>query len=182
MHKLDRTVHFCCIFKRKIRPYSFSWLLEASPVCDVATDLTEGDDVPVECSLSYRGQWAPVMTWTDNLDSALTVFNGTTNSVAEYGVTVSRFHDVITVLNSRCGKVMFSQASVILSTRGGGVHPPGRHSPWADTRWADIPLAGPTQLGRQPLQKPPQADPPRQTSPGQIPTQLRRHPPGQTPL
>ena len=48
---------------------------------------------------------------------------------------------VITVRNSSCGKAMFSQAYVILST-GGGVHPPGR-------------------------QTPPQADPPRHTPPRQ---------------
>ena len=41
----------------------------------------------------------------------------------------------ITVRNSSCGKVMFSQASVILSREGGGVHipprqtPPSRHPP-----------------------------------------------------
>ena len=56
-----------------------------------------------------------------------------------------------------CGKVMFSQASVILSTGGGGVwqippgrHPPGQTPPWqtplpgrhprADTTQADTPL------------------------------------------
>ena len=47
-----------------------------------------------------------------------------------------------------CGKVMFSQASVILSMRGGV---PGRLTPWADTRH--------TPLGRHPLWE----DPPGQT-------------------
>ena len=43
-----------------------------------------------------------------------------------------------------CGKVMFSQASVILFTGGlvyasinGGRHPPPADRPWTDTPWAD---------------------------------------------
>ena len=57
-----------------------------------------------------------------------------------------------------CGKVMFSQASVILFTRRGvsDRHSPGRHPPWANT-----PLGRPTPLGRHP----PWADtPPQQTA------------------
>ena len=77
------------------------------------------------------------------------------------------FIEIFTVRNSSCGKVMFSQASVILST-GGGVHPPGQTPP----------------LGRHP---PPPADnrsciqPPRQTPPWADTTPLGRHPPRQTP-
>ena len=42
---------------------------------------------------------------------------------------------IITIRNSSCGKVMFSQACVKNSVHGGGaVHPLGRHP------WADIPL------------------------------------------
>ena len=71
---------------------------------------------------------------------------------------------IFTVCNSSCGKVMFSQASVILFTRWGsalmhaGIHPP-EDTPWADTPQADTPWADT-----------PRAD----TPPG-------RHPPGQTP-
>ena len=53
----------------------------------------------------------------------------------------------ITVRNSSCGKVMFSQVSVC--PQGGGVHPLGRH---------------PHPLGRHP-----RADTPEQTPPGQTP-------------
>ena len=65
----------------------------------------------------------------------------------------------ITIYNSSCGKVMFSQASVILST-GGGVHPQ-----------ADTPL------GTHPLD--------RHLPPGQTPTPpppLGRHPTLRRPL
>ena len=82
-----------------------------------------------------------------------------------------------------CGKVMFSQASVILST-GGGVssrHPPRAdtppiQTPWTDTTWADnAPPRADTSLGRQP--------PGRHLS-GQTPHtgQTDTPPPGQTPL
>ena len=63
-----------------------------------------------------------------------------------------------------CGKVMFSQVSVILSAGGAylGSHPLGRHPTCTDTPWADPP-------GRQPpwadTQPPPGAD-----SPGHTPT------------
>ena len=67
-----------------------------------------------------------------------------------------------------CGKVIFSPASVILSTKvgGGGGGGPGqtplsRHPPWTDT--------------------PPGQTTPRQTPPGQTPPTPGRHPPGQTP-
>ena len=66
-----------------------------------------------------------------------------------------------------CGKVMFSQASVILFTGGGDT--PQTDTPWADTPFARHPPAD-TPLGR-----PPWADTPRQTCP-------RQPPPGQTPL
>ena len=49
--------------------------------------------------------------------------------------------NLVTVRNSSCGKVMFSQASVC--PQGGGVHPLGRHPlPQADTpsHQADTPL------------------------------------------
>ena len=62
-----------------------------------------------------------------------------------------------------CGKVMFSQASVILFT--GGLDPPGRHPCQADTPARQTPLPG-----RHPCQ----ADTPLGTHP------LARHPPGQT--
>ena len=84
--------------------------------------------------------------------------------------------EIFTVRNSSCGKVMFSQASVILSTGGSGRHPPD--TPWADTPWADIPSgqtpSGQTSLlGRHSL---PGAD----TLPGQ--TTPRQTPPGRRPL
>ena len=48
-----------------------------------------------------------------------------------YELTLKRIRKQI-FLPFTCGKVMFSQASVILST--GGTPPPGRHHPsWADT-------------------------------------------------
>ena len=50
----------------------------------------------------------------------------------------------MTVCNSRCGKVMFSQVSVILST-GGRCTPPGQ-TPWVDTP----PLQADTPPGRHP--------------------------------
>ena len=66
-----------------------------------------------------------------------------------------------------CGKVIFSQASVILSEWEGCVwqtppawadHPPGdppwADTPWADTPWADHPQAD-TSLGRHPLSRRP---------------------------
>ena len=67
---------------------------------------------------------------------------------------------IITVRNSRCGKVMFSQASVILSTGRGGVWqtPPGKHPP-----------------GRPPGQTPP---PWADTLPGQTTYWPDNHPPG----
>ena len=48
-----------------------------------------------------------------------------------------------------CGKIMFSQASIILFTGGCGRHPPeqtprGQKPSWADTPWAE------TTLGRYP--------------------------------
>ena len=43
------------------------------------------------------------------------------------------YSDIFTICNSSCGKVMFSQGSVILSTGEVyiplGRHPPGRHPP-----------------------------------------------------
>ena len=44
--------------------------------------------------------------------------------------------EIITVPNSSCVKVLFSQVSVCLST-GGGVYPPGQTPPWADTSISD---------------------------------------------
>ena len=67
-----------------------------------------------------------------------------------------------------CGKVIFSQASVILFT-GGGVCPacigadtpsPCRHSPRPDTPWEDTPQGRHVPLGRHP---------PGQTRPGKHP-------------
>ena len=78
-----------------------------------------------------------------------------------------------------CGKVMFSQASVILLTGGRvsarsvcvvGTHPgrppwantpppPGRHSPADTTPWANTPQAG------TPMFRPPRQTPPGQTDP-----------------
>ena len=40
---------------------------------------------------------------------------------------------LVTIRNSSCGKVMYSQASVILSTGKDVYIPPGRHPPQADT-------------------------------------------------
>ena len=78
----------------------------------------------------------------------------------------------VTVRNS-CGKVMFSQASVILFTGGvypsihwgrppdtpfwvdtllGSHFPPGRHPPWTGTPWADTPQAD--TPGRHPPRRP----------------------------
>ena len=54
---------------------------------------------------------------------------------------------------------MFSQASVILFTEGGGVCPLGRHPPRADTPRADT-TPGQTPPGRHPLGRHP---PPGQT-------------------
>ena len=69
-----------------------------------------------------------------------------------------------------CGKVMFSQASVILFTGGGECltdtpwvdTSPGRHSPWADTSQADTP----SPPGRHP--------PPVRHCPGHTDTLSRR--------
>ena len=93
---------------------------------------------------------------------------------------------IITVRNSSCGKAMFLQVSVILSTVGGvclwvqGGTPPGqtcprqiphkagtplvrypldRHLPWADTPQADTIWAD-TPLSRHPLADIPQPDTP----------------------
>ena len=77
---------------------------------------------------------------------------------------------IITVRNSSWGKVIFSQAPVILSTGGGvfplgrppllGRHPLGRHLPGQTPPWADTPQAD-TPLGRHPRsQTPPWADTP----------------------
>ena len=67
---------------------------------------------------------------------------------------------------SSYGKLMFSQASVILSTGGVCQTLPGQTTPQADAPWADIPL------GRHPTgQTPPRVDTPRQTLPS-----LGRHP------
>ena len=62
---------------------------------------------------------------------------------------LSKCADLLTVRNSSCGKVMFSQVSVCPQGRrctppGGhplGRHPPGRQTdtPWADTPQADTP-------------------------------------------
>ena len=93
---------------------------------------------------------------------------------------------IITVRNSSGGKVMFSQASAILST--GGSVPLGRH-PLAGRH---LPGQADTPLGRHPLTR--QTPPGTHTHPGQTPpcsdTPLGRppwsgrHPPGQadTPL
>ena len=94
----------------------------------------------------------------------------------------------ITVRNSSCGKVMFSQVSVC--PQGGGVHPqahiplgrhpPGRHPPWADPPVQTLPLGRHASHGRQ-------THPSGQTSPGQTPhwadarPLTGRHSPGQTP-
>ena len=79
-----------------------------------------------------------------------------------------------------CGKIMFTQTSVILFT--GGLYPsmhwadtPWQTPPWVDTPWANPPLADTPPLGRHCLGR----HPPWQTPPlGRHP--LGRHPPGQT--
>ena len=104
-------------------------------------------------------------------------------------------HCSFTVCNSSCGKVMFSQVSVILSN-GGGVHPPRQtphlrqpphlrqtplqaDSPYSDPPLADTPWAD-TTLGRYPRHTPsPLRRPPGQTPPGQTPP--RQTPPFPTP-
>ena len=71
-----------------------------------------------------------------------------------------------------CGKVIFSQASVILSM---GVYPSmhwGRHPPWADIPWADTPPGQTPLLGRHPLRQTPLAD----TLWADTPNPLGRHP------
>ena len=99
---------------------------------------------------------------------------------------------LVTVRNSSCGKVMFSQASLILSTGrgwGSGRHPPpgqtppgrppppwadtqpGKHPlgrpPWSDTPWVDAPFpwADTNPLGRHHHLPRSDITPPRQTSP-----------------
>ena len=72
-----------------------------------------------------------------------------------------------------CGKVMFSQASVILSTGRGGVwqtHPGRHHHPGRHPLLGRYPQADPT---------PPGQTPPRQTPPSRQP--LGSHPPGRHP-
>ena len=93
---------------------------------------------------------------------------------------------LVTVRNSSCGKVMFSQASVILSTGrgwGSGRHPPGQTPPGKTPPWADTPLG--RHSARQILlgKTPPWSDTPLGRHPlGGHPLPLGRHqPPGQTP-
>ena len=55
----------------------------------------------------------------------------------------------ITVYNSSCGKIMFSQVSVCLQTPPWEDTAPGRPTPWADTPQVDNPLP----RERRPLQR-----------------------------
>ena len=84
-------------------------------------------------------------------------------------------------LQRSCGKVMFSQASVILSTGT----PPGGYPPWADTprqtppTWADTPHLGRHgPPGQSPPGRHPQADTPLPSACWETPPHLS----GQTPL
>ena len=73
-----------------------------------------------------------------------------------------------------CGKVMFSQASVILFTGRRGVSvadTPGQTPPWADTTQADTPPGRHLQEDTPPWEDTPLG---RHSPPG-------KHPPGQTP-
>ena len=57
-----------------------------------------------------------------------------------FSVTNESYFAIITVRNSSCGKVMFSQVSV--RPQGGGVHPlgrPPRQTPIGTSPWADTP-------------------------------------------
>ena len=94
-------------------------------------------------------------------------------------------YSIFTVRNSSCGKVMFSQASVCLSTGGrGGVQPlgqnhlPARHTPpWTDTPGHTPPRQTHTPLARHP----PPGDTPGQ-NPTQADTPVGRHPHPTLPL
>ena len=55
-----------------------------------------------------------------NLPVIVTVFS--CQNVASYQWKLTRFRVVFTARNISCGKVMFSQACVILSVHGGGLH------------------------------------------------------------
>ena len=71
----------------------------------------------------------------------------------------------ITVRNSSCGKVMFSQASVILFTEGVsvpvlGYTPSGQISPWQTLPLPGQTPPGQTPPGRHPMDRHPQADTP----------------------
>ena len=91
---------------------------------------------------------------------------------------------MITVCNSSCGKVMFSQASIILS-KAGRCTPPGQTplplarqtSPWPGRHLpgqADTPRPGRQPLAKQTPNPVPSA---RQTSPGQADTTPARQTP-----
>ena len=78
---------------------------------------------------------------------------------------------IVTVRNSSCGKVMFSQVSVC---------PQGEVcTPWADTPWQTHPSWVDTPP--PPRQTPPRQTPPRQTPPKQTPLDKHPHPWADTP-
>ena len=98
-------------------------------------------------------------------------FKGFFQQMSNHGYPIS----IITVRNSSCGKVMFSQVSVY--PQGGGVHPPradtlrlGRHTPaHGQTHPGQTPTSGKTFLPPPPGQT--------HTHPGQT-----SPPPGRRPL
>ena len=65
---------------------------------------------------------------------------------------------IFTVRNGVAGKVMFSQASVILFTRGVVTNTPRQtHTPWQTPHWADTPWADTPSPGYHPFNWPCQA-------------------------
>ena len=123
-----------------------------------------------------------------------------TRTPAPYGLKLTRLHVFFYHPQLSCGKVMFSQASVILSIGGGvtqhaleqtpprqththtpcgphplGRHPPVDHTPWAVTPHGQTPSHGPHSLGRH-------TSPPEQTPPwADAPTHPHPHPRGPHP-
>ena len=100
---------------------------------------------------------------------------------------MSLYQNIVTGRNEVVAKVMFLQASVILSTGGfpAGRAPLGRKTPLArrPPRQGDPLASRPPQAGRPPLaSRPPgQGDPPGRENPPGWETPLARRPPGRKP-
>ena len=65
---------------------------ESDPVCssNISSNVAvEGDVIALSCQVTYRGKWAPQMTWTDRSGSVIdSSDSGTPGSVVRHEISV----------------------------------------------------------------------------------------------